>query len=343
MRMKRLGQYGPQVSALGLGCGGMSPQKRPGGDDESIATIQAALDAGISYLDTGDFYGMGHNESLIGRAIKGRRDQAFLSVKFGMMLSPSGTFLGLDGRPNSVKNFASYSLQRLGVDVIDLYQPGRPDPSVPYEETIGAIADLIKEGLVRYLGVSEVGADNLSRAHSVHPVTALEIEYSLACRFIEPEILPTARELGVAVVPYRVLADGLLTGSVTEETTQGDRHFLPPRLQGDNLKHNIATASFLKEVAADKGYTSAQLAVAWLLTRGDDIFPLVGMSRRSRLPENLEILNITFSVDELAALDQAFAPGAIVGERYPAFVQKYAAQYSFIPKDQDIEGRSSSP
>ena len=186
MRMKYLGKNGPQLSALGLGCGRMS-MKKPRADDESIGTIKAVLDAGINFLDTGDFYGMGHNESLVSRAIKGQRNQAFLSVKFGIMMSPSGAFLGIEGRPNSVKNFASYSLQRLGVDVIDLYQPGRPDPSVPYEETIGAIADLIKEGKVRYLGVSEAGAANLRRAHSVHPVTALEIEYSLACRFIERE------------------------------------------------------------------------------------------------------------------------------------------------------------
>jgi len=324
MRMKRLGQAGPPVSALGLGCGGMS--QRPRADEESIATIHAVLDAGITFLDTADFYGMGHNESLVGRAIKGRRDHAFLSVKFGMMLSPSGAFLGLDGRPNAVKNFASYSLQRLGVDVIDLYQAGRPDPSVPYEETIGAIADLIKEGKVRYLGVSEVGADHLRRAHRVHPVTALEIEYSLACRFIEAEILPTARELGIAIVPYRVLADGLLTGAVTAAPTQSPTHLLSPRLQGENLTHNVATVAFLKEMAADKGYTSAQLAVAWLLSRGDDIIPLVGMSRRARVPENLTMLDIRFSADELAALDRAFAPGAIVGDRYPAFVQKFAAQ-----------------
>jgi aryl-alcohol dehydrogenase-like predicted oxidoreductase len=325
MKMRRLGRNGPQVSALGLGCSRMSPQ-RHAGDDESIATIAAALDAGINFLNTADFYGMGHNESLIGRAIKGRRDQAFLSVKFGMMLSPSGAFLGLDGRPNSVKNFASYSLQRLGVDVIDIYQAGRPDPSVPYEETIGAIADLVKEGKVRHLGVSEVGADHLRRAHGVYPVTALEIEYSLACRFIEAEILPTARELGVAIVAYRVLADGLLTGTVADEATPGNPHFLPPRLQGENLKHNIATAAFLKKMAANKGFTTAQLAVAWLLSQGNDIVPLVGMSRRSRLPENLKILDVSFAADELAALDRAFGPGGILGDRYPAFVQKFAAQ-----------------
>ena len=325
MDMKHLGRGGPLVSRLGLGCGGMSMQ-RPRNEDESIATIQACLDSGLGFLDTADFYGMGHNESVIGRAIRGRRDQAFLSVKFGMMMSPSGAFLGLDGRPNAVKNYASYSLQRLGVDVIDLYQPGRPDPAVPYEETIGAVADLIKEGKVRYLGVSEVGADNLRRAHAIHPVSALEIEYSLASRFIESEILPTARELGIGIVAYRVLADGLLSGAATLEPTTGNTRLTPPRMQGENLAHNLTTIAFLKAMAADKGHTPAQLAVAWLLTRGDDIIPLVGMCRRARLPENLGILDVTFNADELAALDRAFGPGAILGDRYPAFVMKFAAQ-----------------
>ena len=325
MHMRRLGKDGALVSALGLGCNGMSLQ-RPRDDGESLAMLQAALDAGITLLDTADFYGMGHNEALIARAVKGRRDQAFLSVKFGMMMSPSGAFLGLDGRPNSVKNFASYSLQRLGVDVIDLYQPGRPDPAVPYEDTIGAVADLIKEGKVRYLGVSEVGADHLRRAHAVHPVTALEIEYSLACRFIERDILPTARELGVGVVAYRVLADGLLSGAVTGEPPGGGSRLTPPRLQGDNVKHNIEVVAFLKAMAAEKGCTPAQVATAWLLTRGGDIVPLLGMSRRSRLAENLGVLDIHLGGDELAALDRHFAPDAIRGDRYPAFVLKYAAQ-----------------
>ncbi len=323
MRTKRLGKNGPQVSALGFGCSRLSTRKDP---DESVATLQAALDAGMSFLDTADFYGMGESESLVGRAIKGRRDQAFLSVKFGMMMSPSGAFLGLDGRPSSVKNFASYSLQRLGVDVIDLYQPGRADPAVPYEETIGAVADLIKEGKVRYLGVSEVGADNLRRAHRVHPVTALEIEYSLACRFIEPEILPAARELGIGVIAYRVLADGLLSGAVIREPSGGNPHLTPPRLVGDNLEHNLATVTVLNQMAANKGCTSAQLAIAWLHSRGDDVVPIVGMSRRSRLPENLAILDIQISADELTALDHTFAPDAIRGERYPAFVAKLAAR-----------------
>lgn len=324
MRTTRLGRDGPQVSTLGLGCSGLSAWPRD--DDEGVATLQAALDAGITVLNTADFYGSGHNEALIGHAIRGRRDQAFLSVKFGMMLSPSGAFLGLDGRPNAVKNFAAYSLQRLGVDVIDLYQPGRPDPAVPYEETVGAVADLIREGKVRYLGVSEVGADLLRRAHAVHPVTALEIEYSLACRFIEPEILPTARALGVGIIAYRVLADGLLSGAVTGEPDGHGLPCVPPRLQGENVVHNVRTAAFLSRMAADRGCTAAQLAVAWLLTRGDDIVPLIGMRRRARLAENRAVLDIALSAADLDALDRAFAPGAIVGDRYPAFVQKYAAR-----------------
>ncbi len=325
MKTHHLGTNGPQVAALGLGCSGMS-QPKSRNEAEGLATIRAALDAGISYLDTANFYGMGYSEALIGRALKGRRDDAFLSVKFGMMMSPSGAFLGLEGRPNSVKNFASYSLQRLGVDVIDLYQPCRADPAVPYEETIGAVAELIQEGKVRYLGVSEVGADLLRRAHAVHPVTALEIEYSLACRFIEAEILPAARELGVGIVAYRVLADGLLSGAVTGEPAGGATRLTPPRLQGEALQRNVATVAFLKEMAARKERTPAQLAVAWLLTRGDDVLPLIGLSRPTRLAENVGSLDVEFTTHELAALDQAFAPGAIVGGRYPDFVQKYAAQ-----------------
>ena len=324
MIQKQLGKHGPQVSTLGLGS--HSAVNTPQSDVELVATIHAALDAGINFLNTADFYGMGHHESLIGRAIKERREEVFLSVKFGMMLSPSGGFLGLDGRPAAVKNFAAYSLQRLGVEVIDLYQPGRPDPAVPYEDTIGAIKELIQEGWVRYLGVSEVGADHLRRAYSVHPVTALEIEYSLAARFIEPEILPTARELGVGIVPYRVLADGLLSGALTSEPERGAGGFVAPRSQGENLEHNVKVAAFLQKMAADKGYTPAQLAVAWLLAQGDDIIPLVGMRRRSRLAENLAILDVQFSADELAALDRVFAPDAIVGDRYPAFVQQFAAR-----------------
>ena len=324
MKSQTIGKRGPSISVLGLGCNGMSLQQ-PRNDDESIATIQAALDAGFNLLNTADFYGMGHNETIVGRAIRGRRDQAFVSVKCGFMMSPTRQVLGLDGRPASVKNFCSYSLQRLGVDVIDLYAPCRADPAVPYEDTIGAVADLINDGKVRYLGVSEVGAALLRRAHAVHPVTALEIEYSLACRFIEREILPVTRELGVGIIPYRVLADGLLSGAVTSEPTSPHAHLTPPRLKGEHLQHNLGVVTALMNMANAKGCSPAQLAIAWLLTRGDDIFPIVGMSRRARLPDTLAVLDITLDAADLSALDEAFAPGAITGERYPAFVQKFAA------------------
>lgn len=274
-------------------------------DLESIATIRAALDAGISLLDTGDFYGMGHNEMLISKAIEGRREDAFLSVKFGAQRAPSGAFLGADLRANSVKNFAAYSLQRLNVDVIDLYQPGRLDPSIPAEETIGAIADLIREGKVRYLGLSEVNAEQLRKAHRVHPVSALQIEYSLARRFIEREILPTARELGISIVAYNVTAQGLLTGTNASSSP----------LATENLKQNLRRVEALDVMAKAKGCTSAQLAIAWLLSRGDDVIPIVGMSRPSRVPENLDAIDIRLSEEERALLDHAFTPGAIVGER----------------------------
>ncbi|HCL5074347.1 TPA: aldo/keto reductase [Salmonella enterica] len=322
MQTTMLGKNGPRVSQLGFGVMQMA-MKKPHNDQQSITTIQAALDAGINFLDVADFYGMGRGEYLVGQAIRGRRDQAFLSVKCGAMFSPTGAFLGVDGRPQAIKNFAAYSLQRLGVEVIDLYQPCRADPNVPWEETIGAVADLIKEGKVRYLGVSEVGADLLRRAHRVHPVSALEIEYSLACRFIEADILPTARELGVAVVPYRILADGLLTGTVSARSSA---HYAVPRMEGENLKHNLKPIAVLKELAAARGCAPAQLAIAWLLSRGEDMVPVLGMSRPERVAENLRALHITLTTEELAILDSAFAPDAIIGDRYPAQVMRLAAR-----------------
>ena len=323
MPLRKLGAVGPTVGAIGLGCGGMS-SVLPRNDAEAIATIHTALDAGVTLLDTADFYGMGHNEAVIGRAIRDRRDAAVISVKTGALFDPAGRFVGIDGRPASVKAFAAWSLQRLGVDVIDLYQVGRADPAVPYEDTIGAIADLIAQGKVRYLGVSEVGAELLHRAHAVHPVAAIEIEYSLACRFIEAEILPAARAIGAAVVGYRVLADGLLSGAVTTATPSG--HLTPSRAKGDDLAANLATIATLTEMAAAKGCTSAQLAVAWLLTRGDDIVALAGTRSRVRLSENLAALDVSLSPAELGDLDRAFAPGAIRGDRYPAFVLQYVAR-----------------
>jgi len=325
MPTRRLGGNGPAVSALGLGCMAF----RMGDDDRergAVATIEAAIDAGFSFLDTGDFYGSGQSEMLVGRAIRRRRDEVFLSVKFGAQLDPNGRIIGLDGRPNSVKNFAAYSLKRLGVEVIDLYQPGRADPDVPYEETIGAIADLIREGKVRHLGVSEVGVDLLRRAHAVHPVTALEIEYSLASRFIEAEILPAARELGIGIVAYRILAEGMLAGTLPQGRPPEGASFLAPRLHGDNYARNMETAAVLEAMAARKGFSTAQLAFAWVLSRGDDIVPLAGFTRPSRIADTMAALDVVFTPDERAELDRAFAPGAIVGDRYPEFVRKWAAR-----------------
>ena len=322
MKMRTLGRVGPSVSAFGLGCMRMS--NFPGGpppslaaDEESVATIEAALDAGITLLNTGDFYGVGHNETIVAKAIKQRRGQAFLSVKCGALWSPSGAYLGPDCRPTSIKNFASYSLARLGVDVIDLYQVGRADPSVPYEETIGAIADLVAEGKVRYVGVSEITADQLRRAHKTHPIAAVEVEYSLACRFIEAEILPTARELGVGVIPYRVVTQGLLAGTIKSEQDVRGIAASFPRFQGENLKENLQAVGFLERLAKNRECTSAQLALAWVLSKGEDFVPVIGMSRRSRLPENLHALEIVLTSDEKAELERVFAPGAIKGDRYP--------------------------
>ena len=321
VQRRNLGRNGPSVSALGLGCmrmsnitGGRQPEPGSESDGESIATIEAALEAGMTFLNTGDFYGMGHNETLVARAIRGRRDQAFLSVKGGIQRTHAGTILGMDGRPNSIKTYAAYSLQRLGVDHIDLYQPARVDPSVPFEDTIGAVADLIGEGKVRYLGVSEVNADQLRRANSTHPVAALEIEYSLASRFIEREILPVARDLGVGVVAYGVVTQGLLAGTM-RGGVDGKLAASFPSFRSENLQKNLETVGLLESLARSKGKTSAQVAIAWVLSRGDDIVPLVGMSRRSRLPENLGALDVVLDADDLAALDRAFAPGAILGSR----------------------------
>ncbi|BBU63313.1 oxidoreductase [Methylosinus sp. C49] len=330
MRLHRLGANGPELPALGLGCMGMSPLRpRPGGHDaakdaESIATIQAALDAGIRLIDTGDFYGMGHNELLVREALRGRRDQAFLSVKFGMLVAPGGQPLGLDIGPRAMKNFCSYSLERLDTDAIDLYQPGRVPTSLPIEETVGAIADLIKEGKVRYLGLSEVTGEQLRRAHAVHPVTAVEIEYSLAGRAIEDDLLPAARELGVGIVAYSVAAQGLLTGALEGPLPADDARNRTPRLQGEALAKNLEVVAEFKSFAETRGWTPTQLAAAWVTAQGEDIVALIGMSRRDRIHENLAAADIRLSTDDLAALDRMFAPGAIVGDRYaPQILQMW--------------------
>jgi len=319
METRTLGRNGPRVSAMGLGCMRLSPAMGPKSstDEEGVATIQAAMDAGLNFLNTGDFYGMGHNELLVGRAIKGRRDQAVLSVKCGVLRSPSGQILGTDCRPQAVKNFAAYSLQRLGVDVIDLYQPARIDPDVPVEETVGAIADLIKEGKVRYLGLSETSADIVRRAHKVHPVTALEIEYSLGTRFIEKEILPAVRELGIGLVAYGVVGQGFLTGSVGNDLPANDFRRLFPKFNQENLAKNLEKVAFLERLAREKNATTTQLAIAWVLSRGEDVVPLVGMSRPARVAENLKALDVSLTKEELDELDHAFELGALTGDRYP--------------------------
>lgn len=317
MKKISLGKNGPLVSKLGLGCMRMSSVwGSPVNDEnESVATIQAALDHGINFLNTGDFYGAGHNELLVGRAIKGRRDDAFISVKFGAIFY-NGQWIGLDLRPIAIKNFINYSLVRLGIDTIDLYQPCRLDDSVPLEDVIGTVADLIKEGKVRHLGVSETTADQLRKANSIHPVTALEIGYSLADRQIEDDLLPAARELGIGVVAFANTAEGLLTGEMKAPLAADDYHNHFSRFQGDNLMKNLEKVELLKQMAVEKGCTPTQLAIAWVNAQGDSLMPLVSMSRRSRLPENIQAMEITFTPEEIRKLETTFAPGAILGGTY---------------------------
>lgn len=312
-----LGKNGPLVSKLGLGCMRMSPTwgGKANDENESIATIQEALDNGINFLNTGDFYGSGHNELLISKAIKGRRDDAFISVKFGGIFYGS-QWLGLDLRPIAIKNFINYSLVRLGIDTIDLYQPCRLDNSVPVEDVIGTIADLIKEGKVRYLGVSEITADQLRKANSIHPVAALEIAYSLADRQIEKDLLPTAKELGIGVVAFANTAEGLLTGEMKAPLPANayQNHF--SRFQGENLVKNLEKVEVLKQMAKEKGHTATQLAIAWVNAQGDHIMPLVSMSRRTRLPENIQAMGIEFTPEEMNTLNTHFSQGAILGGTY---------------------------
>jgi aryl-alcohol dehydrogenase-like predicted oxidoreductase len=312
---RRLGTTGPQVSAIGLGCMGMSGTYGPADETESIATIHAALDAGISLLDTGDYYGMGHNELLIGKAL-GDRDQVVLSVKFGALRGPDLAYIGIDGRPMAVRNFLAYSLQRLGTDHVDIYRLGRVDPQVPIEDTVGAIAELITAGHVRHVGLSEAGAETIRRAHATHPVADLQIEYSLLSRGIESEILPTCRGLGVGVTAYGVLSRGLLGGRVPGQAATGDVRGRMPRFRPENLERNLALVAGLRSIAEAKGVTVAQLAIAWVLARGPDIVPVVGTTRRDRLAEAVDALGLELSGDDLAAIERAAPPGAVAGDRY---------------------------
>ncbi|HUN74692.1 MAG TPA: aldo/keto reductase [Steroidobacteraceae bacterium] len=315
MDMVALGRHGPQVSRIGLGCMGMSDFYGPADETESIATIHAALDQGVTLLDTGDFYGMGHNEMLVGRALAGRpRAQVLLSVKFGAMRGPNGAFVGFDARPQAVKNFLSYSLKRLRTDYIDIYRPARLDPQVPIEDTVGAIAELVRAGHVRYVGLSEVGSDTLRRAQAVHPITDLQIEYSLASRGIEGGLLAAARELGIAITAYGVFSRGLLTGTLPRSVTGLRAHM--PRFQGENYERNLRLVDALAAVARRQGATPAQLAAAWVLARGTDIIPLIGTKSRQRLREAIEVLRHPLSGAQLAEIEAAVPHSEVAGSRY---------------------------
>jgi aryl-alcohol dehydrogenase-like predicted oxidoreductase len=316
---RQLGSAGLRVSAIGLGCMGMSGVYGPAEEPESIATIREALDTGINLLDTGDYYGMGHNELLIREALRGRdRNGVVISVKFGALRGPDNAFIGIDGRPVAVRNFLAYSLRRLGTDYIDIYRLGRVDPQVPIEETVGAIAEMISAGYVRHVGLSEAGAETVRRAHAIHPVTDLQIEYSLLSRGIEAEILPTCRQLGVGVTAYGVLSRGLLGGawSSGRPASAGDMRAHMPRFRRENLERNLALVEALRTVAEAKGVTVGQIAIAWVLARGEDIVPLVGTTRRDRLAEAVGALELELSEDDLAAIERAVPPGAAAGGRY---------------------------
>jgi aryl-alcohol dehydrogenase-like predicted oxidoreductase len=317
VRTTTLGRGGPVVSRAGLGLMGMSSVYGAADGAESIATIRAALDAGVTLLDTGDFYGMGHSEMLLGRALQGvPRDSVFICVKFGPQRDPGGRPVGLDASPAAVKTSLAYSLRRLGTDYVDLYQPARLDPGVPIEDTIGAIGEMIDAGYVRYAGLSEMGPGTIRRAAAVRTVTALQIEYSLVSRGIEAEILPAVRELGIGVTAYGVLSRGLLNPATARPGGAADGRSRYPRFQGENLERNLALVAALEAVAAERGVTTAQLAIAWVCAQGSDIVPLIGTKRRDRLAEALAALDLELAPDDLAAIEAAVPAGDVAGERY---------------------------
>lgn len=321
MQTRHLGRNGPTVSALGLGCMGMSDFYGPADREESLATIHAAIDAGVTLLDTGDFYGSGHNELLIGEVLRDiRREDVFIAVKFGAMRDPAGGFVGVDARPQAVRNFLAMTLKRLGTDYVDLYQPARVDPTVPIEETVGAIKDMADAGYVRHIGLSEAGAQTIRRAHAVHPIASLQIEYSLLSRGIESDILPTCRELGIAVNAYGVLSRGLLSGHWTQERSDTARDFRAhlPRFAGDNLQSNLSLVDALRAIADDKGATVAQIAIAWVVAQGDDIVPLIGARKRDRLAESLGALDVTLDSGDVSRIEAAIPKDSTAGDRYAA-------------------------
>jgi len=319
MEHRQLGKSGPLTSVVGLGCMGMSDFYGPADRGESIATIHAALDAGITSLDTGDFYGMGHNEMLIREALSSRnRDNVQISVKFGALREVERNWNGYDSRPAAVKNFLAYSLQRLGVEAIDIYRPARLDPNVPIEDTIGALSEMVKKGYIKHIGLSEVGSETIRRAHAVHPIADLQIEYSLVSRGIESDILKTCRELGIGITAYGVLSRGLISGHWSKDRAVAqDFRGLSPRFQGENLDRNLALVDALRAIAGDLRATPAQVAIAWVAAQGNDIVPLIGARRRERLTEALGALDVKLTREHLAALAKAFPPGVASGNRYP--------------------------
>ncbi len=319
MQYRQLGADGPKVSALGLGCMGMSEFYGQGDDAESIATLRRALDLGVNFLDTADMYGVGRNEVLVGRAINGRRDEVFLATKFGNMRGPNGEFLGVNGRPDYVRRSCEASLKRLGVDVIDLYYQHRVDPAVPIEETVGAMADLVRAGKVRWLGLSEAAPATIRRAHAVHPISALQSEYSLWSRDPEGVLLDTVRELGIAFVAYSPLGRGFLTAQIKslDDLPEDDWRRRSPRFQPEAFARNLRLAETVRQMAEAKNCTPAQFALAWLLAQGDDVIAIPGTKRRRYLEENMGALRVRLSTADLIRIHQAVPPGAASGERYP--------------------------